>query len=185
MSSRVKRYLGLSDLARFAVFDGVERDVTQPHSHDRRGCTRRQIMRMSRSGMVGMAVGDQCPLYGFPRIDIEIPGGAINPAIRKCKNIGHTPSLAHHLRMARALAEGRDPWCVADQDGGAMVLRFKHYACGIAGSRFQDSIIQLIGFCIRTRFPCQRRTRPLPARMDASRHRGALIFPLSAPFSLT
>ena len=91
MASGVKRYGCITDTASLAVFNRVEINLAKAMLHDRPGEIGSQIPAVAAAGVVGVAVGDQGPVYRSPRIDIEIPGWAINAFSGK----GQDRSTAH------------------------------------------------------------------------------------------
>src|SRR3569833_360183 len=82
MSRRVEAHIDVAKPDLFAVSDrlraaGEFLAVAQPHDVDRLLCC--QDSAVAGTGMVGMAVGDQCSLYGPHRIDVEAADLAAQP----------------------------------------------------------------------------------------------------------
>ena len=42
-----------------------------------------EIKVMSGAGVIAVCMGNDCPVHGFPGVNVEITGGAVNPAICK------------------------------------------------------------------------------------------------------
>ena len=61
---------------------------------------------MARAGVVGMAVSDQRAVYGPPRVDKEISGGAVDAAIGKGKDgVRHRVEYRRRARHRQRLAK--------------------------------------------------------------------------------
>mmetsp|Transcript_23891 Transcript_23891/g.43387 ORF Transcript_23891/g.43387 Transcript_23891/m.43387 type:complete len:319 (-) Transcript_23891:459-1415(-) len=78
MARRVKGHKRLTDLARLAIADRVQRNVAQPVPHDRSCNIRGEVSAHAGPRMIGVSVGDQRAIHRSPRVDIEITCGAID-----------------------------------------------------------------------------------------------------------
>lgn len=78
MACGMKRHARVADLAGLRVADRLQSNVAQAVLDDRGGGLRCQILRVSGSRVVGMAMRDQRARDRAPRINEEISGGAIN-----------------------------------------------------------------------------------------------------------
>ena len=133
MAGGVKRYGCITDLAGLAVFNRVEVNLTKAMLHDGPSKIGSQISAVAAAGVIGVAMGDQGPVYRPPRIDIEIPGWAINAFSGE----GQDRSTAHVDNLGLA--------------AGKASIFYKGFSYGLL-SRFNFTVC---GICVWTRLRFQ------------------------------
>ena len=82
MSGGVKRKCYAVDGQHFTVRESLDIiDQVKPVPYNRQGIRCAEIMFMAGIGVVGMAVADDGPLYGFPRIEVDTRPRAEDPPV--------------------------------------------------------------------------------------------------------
>ena len=99
MACRVEGHCRRPDLARRAVGNALSRDRAKAFADHRQRLIGGQIGAHPRSGVVTVAMGDQCARNRAPGIDVEIPSGAVDAVIGKGEDgIGHSQRVARSIR---------------------------------------------------------------------------------------
>ena len=92
MSCWVKADRCTADFAAFAKADRLDLDFPEPVPHDGGSALGCEIVTVPGPRVIGVAMCDQRPVDGLPRVDEEISGGAVDPAVGKSEQLfGHDP----------------------------------------------------------------------------------------------